>query len=227
MRDRKEEICWSEINVSVFNFPQKSKQTDKQKLIDMRQHVPDSFDSTTGEKDIRLSTAPATEVDTEAKKTESRLFSLLPGESRLNTANWPHGVTAREPSFPAPAASVTSGEPSLLAGNRRTTCSGDIIPKLSPSAGVLLFLEGDTYIVVFGMGVIWREFGDGVSMSERYLRMCMGVLPVLGSLLVIEGLRKVPGSSGGVMLTSAPTAVPSNLGSLLANTISKKQHIKK
>ena len=79
------------------------------------------------------------------------------------------------------------------------------------------------------MGVIWREFGDGVSMSERYLRMCMGVLPVLGSLLVIEGLRKGPGSSGGVMLTSAsaPTAVPSNLGSLLANTISKKQHIKK
>ena len=75
------------------------------------------------------------------------------------------------------------------------------------------------------MGVIWREFGDGVSMSERYLRMCMGVLPVLGSLLVIEGLRKVPGSSGGVMLTSAPTAAPSNLGSLLSNTISKKQHI--
>lgn len=48
------------------------------------------------------------------------------------------------------------------------------------------------------MGVIWREFGVGVSVSERYLTMCMGVLPVLDALLVM----KVSGSSGGVKVTS-------------------------
>ena len=59
-------------------------------------------------------------------------------------------------------------------------------------AGVLVESDGETNIVVLGMGVIWREFGDGVSMSERYLRMCMGVLPVLGSLLfIMEGLIKL------------------------------------
>ena len=48
------------------------------------------------------------------------------------------------------------------------------------------------------MGVIWREFGVGVSVSERYLTMCMGVLPVLDALLVM----KVSCSSGGVEVTS-------------------------
>ena len=50
--------------------------------------------------------------------------------------------------------------------------------------------SGDTNMVVFGMGVMWREFGDGVSISERYLSMCTGVLPVLGSVL-FEGLMKL------------------------------------
>ena len=90
------------------------------------------------------------------------------------------------------------GEASLCAGNRRTTFSGDIIPKLSIIAGVSLVPFGDTNIVVLGMGVIWREFGVGVSVSDRYLTMCMGVLPVLDALLVM----KVSGSSGGVKVTS-------------------------
>lgn len=94
--------------------------------------------------------------------------------------------------------SDSTGEASLCAGNRRTTFSGDIIPKLSIIAGVLLVPFGDTYIVVLGMGVIWREFDVGVSVSERYLTMCMGALPVLDALLVM----KVSGSSGGVKVTS-------------------------
>ena len=57
------------------------------------------------------------------------------------------------------------------------------------------------------MGVIWREFGDGVSMSERYLRMWIGVLPVLGSLpFGNEGLMKSWGSSGGVRFKLSLTA---------------------
>lgn len=71
--------------------------------------------------------------------------------------------------------------------------------------------DGETNMVVLGMGVIWREFGDGVSISERYLRMWMGVLPVLGSLLfVMEGLMKLWGSSGGVRFTLSLTATSSD-----------------
>ena len=66
--------------------------------------------------------------------------------------------------------------------------------------------DGDTNMVVLGMGVIWREFGDGVSKSERYRRMCMGVLPVLGSLLFPMEGTKLWGSSGGVRFTCSLTA---------------------
>ena len=70
--------------------------------------------------------------------------------------------------------------------------------------------DGETNMVVLGMGVIWREFGDGVSISERYLRMWMGVLPVLRSLLfVMEGFMKLWGSSGWVRLTLSLTATSS------------------
>ena len=51
-------------------------------------HASASFPSTTGEKHIKLSCALTTAVETGAKKTESRLFSLLTGEpSRQNAAN--------------------------------------------------------------------------------------------------------------------------------------------
>ena len=51
-------------------------------------HASASFPSTTGEKDIKLSCALTTAVETGAKKTESLLFSLLTGESsRENAAN--------------------------------------------------------------------------------------------------------------------------------------------
>ena len=70
--------------------------------------------------------------------------------------------------------------------------------------------DGETNMVVLGMGVIWREFGDGVSISERYLRMWMGVLPVLRSLLfVMEDFMKLWGSSGGVRFTLSLTATSS------------------
>lgn len=76
-------------------------------------------------------------------------------------------------------------------------------------------------MVVFGMGVIWREFGDGVSMSERYVRMWMGVLPVLGSLLfVAAGLMKVWGSSGGVRFAFSLTAKFSDNVSFSSKTFS-------
>lgn len=71
------------------------------------------------------------------------------------------------------------------------------------------------------MGVIWREFGDGVSMSERYFRMWMGVLPVLGSLLFVgAGLMKVWGSSGGVRFTFSLTAKFSDNVSFSSKTFS-------
>lgn len=66
------------------------------------------------------------------------------------------------------------------------------------------------------MGVIWREFGDGVSMSERYLRMWMGLLSVLESLLFV-----VEGSSGGVRLALLLTAKFSDSISFSSKTFSK------
>lgn len=82
--------------------------------------------------------------------------------------------------------------------------------------------DGETNMVVLGMGVIWREFGDGVSMSDRYRRMCMGVLPVLGSLLfVMEGLMKLWGSSGGVRFTFSLTAKSSDRVALSSSKFSK------
>ena len=88
--------------------------------------------------------------------------------------------------------------------------------------------DGDTNMVVLGMGVMWREFGDGVSMSERYLRMCMGVLPVLGSLLFIrEGLTKLWGSSGGVRFTFSLTSKSSDGVSLSWSRFSKMLRVKK
>ena len=88
--------------------------------------------------------------------------------------------------------------------------------------------DGDTNMVVLGMGVMWREFGDGVSMSERYLRMCMGVLPVLGSLLFIrEGLTKLWGSSGGVRFTFSLTSKSSDGVSLSWSWFSKMLRVKK
>lgn len=82
--------------------------------------------------------------------------------------------------------------------------------------------DGDTNMVVLGIGVIWREFGDGVSMSERYLRMCTGVLPVLGSqLFVMEGLMKLWGSSGGVRFTFSLTTKSSDRVSLSWSRFSK------
>ena len=88
--------------------------------------------------------------------------------------------------------------------------------------------DGDTNMVVLGMGVMWREFGDGVSMSERYLRMCMGVLPVLGSLLFIrEGLTKLWGSSGGVRFTFSLTSKSSDGVSLSWSRFSKMLTVKK
>ena len=156
------------------------------------------------------------------KKTESLLFSLFAGESlRQSESNWLHGVRAAWPSFPAIAASETSGEPSFLAGNRCTMLSSDIIPTLSPRARVLLESDGGTYIVVLGTGVSWCGFGDGVSISERYRRMCIGVLPGFCSRLVKEGLGKVRSSSGGVRLKS------SDFVSLSFNTFSKNKQTNK
>ena len=71
--------------------------------------------------------------------------------------------------------------------------------------------------MVLGTGVSWWGFGDGVSISERYRRMCMGVLPDFGSRLVMEGLGKVRSSSGGVRLKS------SDFVSLSFNTFSKNK----
>ena len=88
--------------------------------------------------------------------------------------------------------------------------------------------DGDTNMVVLGMGVIWREFGDGVSISERYLRMCLGVLPVLGSLLfIMKGLMKLWGSSGGVRFTFSLTSKFSDSVSLSWSRFSKILTVKK
>lgn len=158
----------------------------------------------------------------EVKKMEFCFFLFLFGELRLNIVNWLYGVMVCEFFFLVFVVSVMSGELLLLVGNCCIMCFGDIIFKLFLSVGVLLFLEGDIYIVVFGMGVIWWEFGDGVFMFERYLRMCMGVLFVLGLFLVIEGLRKVLGLFGGVMLIFVLIVVFFNLGFLLVNMIFKR-----
>ena len=83
---------------------------------------------------------------------------------------------------------------------------------------------GDINMVVLGMGVIWREFGDGVSKSERYLRMCIGVLPVFGALFGIVGLTKFSGSSGGVRVTSVLTEQNSDFVSS-SNTFSVRRII--
>lgn len=93
------------------------------------------------------------------------------------------------------------------------------MPKLSVSAGVLLQSEGDTNMVVLGMGVIWREFGDGVSMSDRYLRICIGVRPVLGALFG----TKVWGPSGGVTAASSLIGQSFVAFSFSSNTFSKKK----
>lgn len=99
------------------------------------------------------------------------------------------------------------------------------MPKLLASAGVLLQPDGDITIVVLGMGVIWRQFGDGVSMSERYLRMCMGVLPVLDALFGAEGLAKFCGSSGGERVASFNTGLLPVMGSSSSNTLPTKRDI--
>lgn len=200
-----------------------SKTFQRNNSPDLNVHTSASFPSTTGEKDIKLSCALTAAVEMGAKKTESLLFSLLTGESsRENAAISLHGVTAT-------GASERRGEPSVLAGNRRTTFSGDIIPRLSVRAGVLVESDGDTNMVVLGMGVMWREFGDGVSISERYLRMCIGVLPVLGSpVFIIEGLMKLWGSSGGVRFTFSLTSKSSDSVSLSAwSRFSKMLKVKK
>lgn len=145
-----------------------------------------------GEKDIKLFCVLIVVVEMGVKKIEFFFFLLLIGELlRENVVILLYGVIVI-------GVSERRGELFVLVGNWCIMFFGDIILRLFVRVGVLVEFDGDINMVVLGMGVMWWEFGDGVFIFERYLRMCIGVLFVLGLLVFIEGLMKLWGFLGGV-----------------------------